>query len=416
MSKIFGKYLEKNALFNNLIKEAPNTETKLIVIIPAYNEPDIINTLMSLKNCTKAKFPTEILIVINQSEITSTEISRINKETFTKVNNWTRNNATSILKFYVILIDNLPQKHAGAGLARKIAMDLAIERFQSIDEENGIIASLDADTLVSENYLSEIQKAFLQNKKLNAATFYFEHIPNDILEINIAVETYELYLRYFKQALHYTGFPYAYHTIGSCFAVRASAYAKQGGMNRRQGGEDFYFLHKVFPLDNCKELNHISVFPSSRPSDRVPFGTGPAIQKIINDGEYPTYRAEMFDHLKYLFDHKNELFQNNLEKLASFYSSLDQSIKHFIKQDEFADKLLEINANCASIESFEKRFFQWFDAFKIIKYLNFTHKNSGRISTQKAALGFLKDNLQIKPHTEKISDLLELYRSLEREN
>ena len=60
-----------------------------------------------------------------------------------------------------------------------------------------------------------------------------------------AIMKYELYLRYYRLALEYTGHPHAYHCIGSAFAVRTLDYVAQGGMNKRQAGEDFYFLQKL---------------------------------------------------------------------------------------------------------------------------------------------------------------------------
>ena len=60
-------------------------------------------------------------------------------------------------------------------------------------------------------------------------TIYFEHpIEGDEYppEVYDAIIQYELYLRYYLQALRYTGYPYATHTVGSCFAVKASVYAK----------------------------------------------------------------------------------------------------------------------------------------------------------------------------------------------
>ena len=37
--------------------------------------------------------------------------------------------------------------------------------------------------------------------------------------------------------------------------------------------------------------------------------------------------------------------------------------------------LAEINANCASVEQFMKRFFDNFNAFRVLKYLNFVHES-----------------------------------------
>lgn len=415
MSKTFDKYLAKQSLFQELIKEKPSNNLKLIVIIPAYNEPDILNTLNALLHCKKNKAHTEIIILFNHSEISTDAIIQQNKVSYSEVLKWAKKQNTPELKFIPVLVENLPKKHAGAGLARKIAMDEAIRRFSQVENEAGIIASLDADTLVSNNYLTDISKAFNENRKLNACTFYFEHLINDDKDINRAIETYELYLRYFKLALAHTGFPYAYHTIGSCFAVRASSYVKQGGMNRRQGGEDFYFLHKIFPLGNCKELNHIKVYPSSRPSDRVPFGTGPAIRKIIVDGEYPTYKPQYFCYLKSFFSKKTKLFKASQESINNYYYNINESIQEFIPIQEFIEKICELNANCATLDSFEKRFFQWFDAFKIIKYLNYIHEKAGRISTINAAKEFYEAYLKLNLSEFDTNEILEKYRKLESE-
>ena len=88
------------------------------------------------------------------------------------------------------------------------------------------------------------------NPRSPGCSIYFEHPLHGPLEPKVyeAIAAYELHLRYYVQALRYAAFPYAHHTIGSSMAVRADAYAKQGGMNKRQAGEDFYFLHKIIPL------------------------------------------------------------------------------------------------------------------------------------------------------------------------
>ncbi len=392
MGNLLEKYIDKHSVYKQLVNQLPHPQLKLIIIIPAYNEPQIFDTLNSLKKCEPAKYPTEVLIVINHSCKAPKPIIQQNDQTYNDILEWIKNESTEQLKFHCILKGDLPQKHAGAGLARKIAMDEAIRRLNSVNNENGIIASLDADTLVSRNYICDIQNAFSKKKKLSCAIFYFEHFttPETSDKNHKAIVLYELYLRYFKQALKYTGFPYAFHTIGSCFAVTASAYAKQGGMNRKQGGEDFYFLHKIFPLGNVAELNHIKVFPSSRPSNRVPFGTGPAIQKIMNDNSFVTYQPIYFSYLKNLFDSVKCLYMVDYDILKSIFDGLHPTLQQFIGIEDFTKKLNEINGNCASKNTFSQRFYQWFDAFKIIKYLNFVHLSNKRIPVQEAVQQFFK--------------------------
>ena len=44
-------YLEERALFPEKIKEAPDRETGIIIVVPAYNEPGINKLLDSLVQC-----------------------------------------------------------------------------------------------------------------------------------------------------------------------------------------------------------------------------------------------------------------------------------------------------------------------------------------------------------------------------
>lgn len=416
MCSVLNNYLNRQNNSDALINEDPNKDLKIIVIIPAYNEPDILETLASIKKCKKPNFPTEVIILINHTYETPEYIKEQNVQTLIEVNNWINEESTIHMKFHCILKGDLQQKHAGAGLARKIAMDEAIHRFASINNDSGIIVSLDADTLVSNNYLSDIQDVFLRKKNLNCSIFNFEHqLPNNIESENKrAIIIYELYLRYFKQALNFTGFPFAFHTIGSCFAVKASTYAKQGGMNRKKAGEDFYFLHKVFPLGNCIELNTVSVFPSSRLSDRVPFGTGPAIRKIIAEGNFLTYQPICFKYLKKLFNNINDLYKADYQTVLLVYKKLDLSLQKFISIDDFESRINEINNNSASLKAFTNRFFKWFDAFKIIKYLNFTHTDISRIPVIEASIEFLSYENTKQIEFNSAFELLDIFRKKER--
>lgn len=415
MIPAFEKYLAKHKQFTTPLSNNPNKELNNIVIIPAHNEPDLLQTLESLKNCKAPKRPTEIIVVINHSEHSSKETIQQNELSYSEISLWTKNNSNERLVFLVMLVANMPKKYAGVGLARKIGMDEAIRRFSKINNENGIIFSLDADTLVGENYLHGIEKEFFETKNLNTVLPWFEHISEtESTKVQSAIVQYELHLRYFKLALKYTGFPNAYHTIGSAFAVKAMAYIKQGGMNKKQGGEDFYFLQKVFNLSYTKELISVKVYPSGRVSERVPFGTGPAVQKIIEEGKFLTYKPEYFEYLKAFFDQIKALHKTNAHNLNSVYNSLNKSIQNFVPFQEFENKTIEINNNCSSYSSFVSRFYQWFDAFKIIKYLNACHSKDNRIFIIDAAKGFLLLIHETLPMGESSIDLLKKFKEIER--
>jgi glycosyltransferase involved in cell wall biosynthesis len=271
------KYLEKN--FGDFLFVAPEEFPKIEfwVVIPCFNEFNLNETFHSLFNCQEPQNQIGVVVVVNDSEKTSIEIKVQNKRTLVEIDKL-KNQSPEWLTIHSIYVESLPEKHAGVGWARKIGMDWVISHFNKTNNKNGIILSLDADTTVEANYFCETQSYFETHPKSVAATVYFEHRIENNAQIE-GILLYELYMRYYKNALEYCNFPHSIYTVGSAFAVRASAYVAQGGMNRRKAGEDFYFLHKLMPLGKVGEINSTSVFPSSRLSDRVPFGTGPALKK-----------------------------------------------------------------------------------------------------------------------------------------
>ncbi|MCK5168407.1 MAG: hypothetical protein KAQ75_00900, partial [Bacteroidales bacterium] len=344
-----------------------------------------------------------------------------NKKTYNEVKDWIKSHEDSSLRFFVINEQSLPNKFAGAGLARKIGMDQAIYRFNQLNKHNGIIVSIDADSKIQSNYFLELENHFIKYPKTNAITTYFEHaIDGDEFtkEVYDAIIIYELYLRYYKQALNYTGFPYSYYTIGSCFAVNANTYVKQGGMNRKQAGEDFYFLHKIFPLGMCYEINSTCVHPSSRPSDRVPFGTGPMVKSIIDlrNEDFLTYNFDSFLELKSFFNVVNDLFRISENKLDELLKKLPDSISEFLKINEIYSAVREINENSANIRTFTKRFFDWFNAFRVLKYLNFAHEKHYEKQSLLHEAEKLLQSLEVKTGIEKIhKNYLGIFRNLEKQ-
>jgi hypothetical protein len=284
-------------------------------------------------------------------------------------------------------VPEISERFAGAGMARKIGMDEAVRRFDELNRPDGVMIGLDADCLVSENYLIQIEACFLGNKNCFGATINFRHRVEELQDERqrLGIQLYEDYLHYYKKSLDFAGFPHSIYTIGSAFAVRADAYVKQGGMNRRKAGEDFYFLHKLTQLGPIREISDAYVFPSCRVSNRVPFGTGAAMTKWMNGTEDLTvsYHFEAFLALKKLFDLAGEFYRINPEQCQAVIAGLPQAIRDYLQTINFTDKVREINQNSSSVERFKKRFFQYFDAFLILRFLNFSHQS--HFSKQKIA-------------------------------
>lgn len=372
MSNFAKTYFNRFQSNEQIIQLEPENDLFLTIVMPAFNEGSLCTSLQSIAECNIPKGSVEVIVIINAAENCPPEIVQINRNSFQAASRFAEENSQKKLQFHILNFENFPIKFAGVGLARKTGMDEALRRFDLLNKPQGLIAGFDADALVEKNYLTEIENHFSENENLNACSIHFEHPikGNDYSEdVYIRIINYELHLRYLNESLRFAGFPYAYHTIGSSFVLRADVYAKQGGMNRKKAGEDFYFLQKIIPLGNYGEINSTTVIPSPRISDRVPFGTGAAIKKMTDSNTYDflTYDFKVF-----------EIIKSYIAQMDSYYTNfdsanLDNSLRAFLNRNSFDDALFEIRKNSPNIKIFRKRFFNWFNAFRIIKYLNYAH-------------------------------------------
>lgn len=347
-----------------------------VVVIPCYDEKGVRVTLQNLCLCATPKAKTLVTVIINSSVRSGNEVVLQNRKTYEEITAFAVENNRDTLLFFPLIFEDLPRKHAGVGLARKIGMDLAVEHFRHTQNPEGTIISLDADCTVSPNFLTGILAAYRQTDPPCCTVQNFRHrVEDNDRKLKNAVRQYELHIRYFSQMLRLIGFPYPHHTIGSAFSVAADAYVRVGGMGRQQGGEDFYFLQKVFAFGRVERLDDVFVYPLARYSYRIPFGTGPALQKIADepDGQMKTYHFNAFLALKEFFDLRQSFFKQDTGFVRQKMSLLHPAIIEFSEKSNVVSEIEECNRNSATFPAFEKRFFHHFNAFRIIKYLNFAH-------------------------------------------
>ncbi len=416
-----GNYLSRYAVELPEIELKPTVNPGQIIVIPAFDEPDLLRTLGSLLKCKPAKNHTEIITVINYPENVPEEIKSSGRFLYNQVLAFARENNSNFVSFLPVLLPDMPVKHAGVGLARKTGMDLAVSRFEFFNKPEGIIVSFDADSECDENYLVAIEDHFNLNQASPGASIYYEHpvtgtdYPREVYSF---VEKYELHLRYYVQAQRYAGFPMAFHTVGSAFAVRAGAYCKQGGMNKRKAGEDFYFLEKIFRMGNFTEINTTRIIPSPRPSSRVPFGTGAAVNKFLSnteDASLTTYNTGAFEDIKQLLDIIPVLFTEDDKYTAGTLKGLPDPVNQFLQQHNFLMLLEEMRRHASNESNFLKRFYQWFTGFRMMRFLNDNHPVPyAKIPVETAAEKLLVMTGKTKTPARSTGELLKRYRELDR--
>jgi hypothetical protein len=111
-----------------------------------------------------------------------------------------------------------------------------------------------------------------------------------------------MYMRHYVLGLEAAGSPYAYHSIGSTIVVDAGAYAAVRGVPKRHGAEDFHLLNKLAKQGSIARLGGSPILLDARASQRVPFGTGPAIRREIESRKTlrPFFHPQSFLYLSAL--------------------------------------------------------------------------------------------------------------------
>ncbi len=256
-------------------------------------------------------------------------------------------------------------KNYGVGWARKTIMDSIAKNA----EPNDIILTLDGDTRIKTDYISSVVNTINNHSKAVALSIPYYHPLTEDEETNRNILRYEIYMRYYSLNLYRIKNPYHFTALGSAIAVPVWAYKRVRGITPHKSGEDFYFLLKLKKFGNILNWNPSKVYPEARYSDRVFFGTGPAMIKGRegNWSSYPIYNYQLFDDIKKSFNAFNVLFKSEANyPMKSFLS------KQF-NDDEWHVALRKNNKTAVR---FYKACTDKVDALRILQYLKSNNENN----------------------------------------
>ena len=292
----------------------------------------------------------------------------------------------------------------GVGLARKVGCDIILKWISQGAIDGEWICCTDADARLPRDYFQRLAGI----SKAGAAVYPFRHMPGPQRNCDEATARYELRLHHYVLGLEYAASPYACHTLGSCLAIRSEQYAQVRGFPKRAGGEDFYLLNKLAKLGPVARLTGECIELQSRLSRRVPFGTGPAVEKIAA-AEQPDalplfYHPHCFAALRAVLslipalraapgsDIARGLQSMGLDPDLALASSevlhsmgLDHALAHCRRQGK-------------SPEQFLRQFHQWFDAFRTLKFIH-TLRDAGWPEQTLTALEDYRPQLWPDPET-----------------
>ncbi|MBP1672691.1 MAG: hypothetical protein H6Q25_506 [Bacteroidetes bacterium] len=256
------------------------------------------------------------------------------------------------------------KKH-GVGQARKTLFDSILKKADSED----ILISLDADTRFGSCYFQSILERFTQNEVSVISVPYYHQLTDDD-RANRAILRYELYMRNYMLNMYEIRSPYNFTAVGSAIACRIGALQKIGGITPMKSGEDFYLLQKFRKMGFVSNFNTEPVYPATRFSSRVYFGTGPAMIKGDTGdwNSYPIYHHSLFQQIRETYDLIPELYLKDLK--TPFLTFLEE-------QYQESDLWTPLRKNFKTLPLFERGFHEKADGLRILQYLKATNQVVG---------------------------------------
>ena len=283
----------------------------------------------------------------------------------------------------ILLVDRcrddttIPKKQ-GVGLARKVGADIAASLIQQGIVESSWICTTDADVRLPPDYFSH---STAPTAGLSARIYPFQHRADP--SIALASKLYDVSLHYYVEGLRWSGSPYAFHTIGSTLAIHYQKYAAVRGFPKRSAGEDFYLLNKLAKVGDIECLDAPVLDIEARLSDRTPFGTGHALQKISQLSrpvdEYLYYNPVIFSLLRdwlsvipEIWSHRDEV---DLDFLCKNATNNKQILKTGLQASGVLPMLLKGIKQYRSMATFSRYVTHWFDAFRTLKLIHYLRDN-----------------------------------------
>lgn len=297
-----------------------NVEKKIFLALPVLNESKVLPELVKcLESQNYRNF--ELVVCVNNYDHWWDDPLKVD-QCFDNLKSI--DFLKKIMEFPVTVIDRSsrtfgwPQKKGGVGWARKVAMDF----IAASAHDDDLIVCMDADTFYPADYLSALVKSFSEKPGMDGIAIpYFHTLENE--KTDRLILRYEIYMRYYLLNLIRIGNPYAFTALGSAMAVTVKAYRKTGGLTPVKSGEDFYFLQKLVKIGQLGLWADTVAYPSSRLSDRVLFGTGPALIKGQKGdwNSYPIYYHKSFDQIESTFSLFGKLYQTDVKTpMDSFFT------------------------------------------------------------------------------------------------
>lgn len=335
------------------------TQPHVYIALPAMDEafsmPHIVNAVLAQtwQNLT-------LVICVNQPE-KYWDIPE--KQHICEANQATLSYLKGLQDKRVVIIDKSSrgkgwnEQFYGVGAARRTLMDYIVEKAKDWD----IIISVDADTEYGATFVDSVCRNFHAHPDAYGISIPYYHRLCGDEALDRAMLRYETYMRAYAINAWRIKSPYCFTALGSAIAVPVWAYKKTGGLTPKLSGEDFYFLQKIVKRGRLLHWNEEWVYPATRFSDRVFFGTGPALIKGVSGSweSYPIYHSRLFENISSVYTSFDTLFEKDIPTL------LDDFFRDTMGELPWA----KLRTNFKTKGHFVRACYEKFDGLRMLQYL-----------------------------------------------
>jgi hypothetical protein len=344
-------YLDKHALLPALVQARPDPALGLVVALHFCETPEWRATLDALAQCLPPPVAVEVLLGFHLPGHADAAARASHAQALADATHWTAAHTREGLCYHVLDLPDIAPKDFGEGLSRKLLLDEAVRRLAAVANPNAPIACLESGAIPANDYLQALVRHFHQHRRCTTATVSFT-TPE-------AEAQAELALRYAMRGLRAMRHPHAFYHFGGLIAVRADAYQRESGMNRRKVGADFHFLHKLTPLGLHTECLTTTVqLPLLRTQAADPSTVfDPAAFQLLG-----TWTAHVLAH-----------WQSPAADLVATSSALHPALAAWLAHSGFPDRLQGMQASATQAASFRQRFFRWFSVLEVQHFMHFAH-------------------------------------------
>ncbi|MCH2176904.1 MAG: glycosyltransferase family 2 protein [Lentisphaeria bacterium] len=253
------------------------------------------------------------------------------------------------------------RKKSGVGMARKVLLD----KIMQISAETDWYVSLDADTLIDHTYLEKLSEFQEKDDGRTAYSMPYLHCFDHNLETRRAILRYEIYMRYYLLQLFKIQSPYSFTALGSAITSSVKACKLINGLKPKASGEDFYFLQQIAKVGQVCSPPGPFVYPSGRKSERVVFGTGPAIVKGLrnNWSSYPIYNSAAYREVA--------LCMQNFEAIYKGKGRVNLVEQFFAEELNQANPFEKLTTQHKRLDRFIKACHEKLDGLRILQFLRY---------------------------------------------